>query len=64
MQLIRLPEVLKMTSLSKSSLYRRIDAHTFPDSVSLGGRSVAWIEEEVLAWIQARIEERDISQPH
>jgi prophage regulatory protein len=64
MQLIRLPEVLKMTGLSRSSVYRRVDAGTFPKAVALGGRSVAWVEEEIKAWIEARIEERDSSTTH
>lgn len=34
----------------------------FPKTVSLGGRAVGWVEEEVLDWVQARVEERDA--PH
>lgn len=63
MQLLRLPEVLKMTGLSRASIYRRIKKGTFPDRVCLGGRSVAWVEEEVVAWIKARIDERKARSP-
>lgn len=59
MRLLRLPEVLYLTALSRSNLYRKIKAGTFPAAVSRGANSVAWVEEEVLAWIQARIDERD-----
>lgn len=59
MRLLRLPEVLYLTGLSRSNIYRKIKAGTFPASVDLGANSVAFLEEEVLAWIQARIDERD-----
>jgi prophage regulatory protein len=41
--------------LSKSAVYVRIAQGTFPKPVSLGGRSVAWVEAEVTAWMNARI---------
>nr|WP_067286897.1 AlpA family transcriptional regulator [Marinobacterium profundum] len=59
MRLLRLPEVLYLTAQSRSGLYRKIKDGAFPASVDLGANSVAWVEEEVLAWIQARIDERD-----
>jgi len=58
MKLLRLPEVMNMTGLSRSSLYRRIQAGTFPRPVSLGGRSVAWVDEEVCSWIKECIDLR------
>jgi len=30
----------------------------FPHAVGLGGRSVGWVEAEIAAWINQRIEER------
>ena len=53
-RLMRLPEVLKLTGLSRSTLYRKIKAGQFPAPVSLGPRSVAWRESEVLDWIANR----------
>ena len=55
-RLIRRPEVEKRTGLSRSSLYDKIRNQEFPAPVSLGASAVAWIESEVNAWIQARIE--------
>lgn len=52
-RLIRRPEVERMTSLSTSELYRRIAAGTFPKQITLGTKSVAWVESEVIAWIEA-----------
>jgi len=50
---IRLPEVLRMTSLSRSTLYEKIRKGAFPRQVSLGDNIVAWYESDVLAWMRS-----------
>lgn len=57
--LIRLPEVLAMTGLSRTTLYRRVKAGTFPASVDIGdsnarGAPIAWPLDEVQDWIEQR----------
>ena len=59
MRLMRLKEVVEVTGLSRSTLYKYIGEGRFPEPVRLGGRSVAWVQDEVENWILARIEERD-----
>ncbi|MBO2660803.1 AlpA family transcriptional regulator [Shewanella algae] len=59
MKLIRLKKVSELTGLGRSSIYNYMNEGRFPKSVKLGPRLVAWVEEEVQAWIQARIEERN-----
>ncbi|MDN3577337.1 AlpA family transcriptional regulator [Chitinimonas viridis] len=55
--LIRLPELMQRTGLSRSAIYDRLDEKSprhdpsFPKQFSLGGSAVAWYEEEVSAWI-------------
>ncbi len=58
-RLIRLKQVMEITGLSRSSVYRYIDEGRFPQSVSLGGRAVAWVESEVERWIEEVINQRD-----
>lgn len=58
-RLLRLPAVVAMTGLSRSTIYARAKAGTFPRPVPLGNQLSAWIESEVQAWVQARIDERD-----
>jgi prophage regulatory protein len=53
--ILRLPQVKALVGLSKSTLYSRIAEGSFPAPISLGGRSVGWIESEVRAWILAQI---------
>jgi len=54
--LIKRREVLARTALANSTLYRLMKDGTFPQSVQIGPRSVAWVEDEVDQWIQQRIE--------
>jgi len=55
-RMLRLPEVVNRTALSRSQIYRLIDLGTFPKQVALGERSAGWVEEEVDGWLRARIE--------
>ena len=55
MRLIRLKEVMNITGLGRSSIYKFMDEERFPKSVSLGDRAVAWVESEVEMWIEERI---------
>lgn len=58
-RLMRMIEVIRMTGLSRSSIYDRMNAGIFPKSVSLGCRSVAWVESEVMDWVENQIAQRD-----
>ena len=53
-RLIRLPAVEGLTGLKRSSIYALMRARSFPGSVRLSTRAVAWREAEVLAWCSQR----------
>ncbi|MAR56962.1 MAG: AlpA family transcriptional regulator [Rickettsiales bacterium] len=53
-RIIRLPEVKARTGLSRSTIYRYIDAGAFPRPVSLGARAIGWFEGQVDEWIESR----------
>jgi prophage regulatory protein len=59
MMLLKLKEVQKITGLSRSSIYDYIDKGLFPTQVKLGERSVAWVDQEITAWVESRISARD-----
>lgn len=59
MRIMRLKEVMDLTGLARSTIYKYIDAETFPKPISLGGRSVGWVDEEVQEWILELIAKRD-----
>lgn len=57
-RLLKLPEVIDKTGISKTSIARKEEAGEFPKRIKLGPRSVAWSETEINAWIQASKEAR------
>lgn len=61
LRFIRMREAIKKTGLSKSSIYDRMNAGTFPRSIALGGRTVAFVEAEVDAWMAERIAARNVA---
>lgn len=60
--LLRAREVQRKTGLSRSGLYRAVARGAFPAPVQLAtgrdARTVAWVDHEVQAWIDACIERR------
>ncbi|EGQ8607183.1 helix-turn-helix transcriptional regulator [Vibrio parahaemolyticus] len=54
-KIIRLPEVIKETGLSRSTIYLRMSKGDFPQSISLGDRAVGWLQGEVNQWLEQRI---------
>lgn len=58
-RLVRLPEVLRLTGLSRASVYLRISRQEFPASFLLQGQKVAvWSELEIQQWIAGQIAAR------
>ncbi len=50
-KIIRLSEVKLRTGLSRSTIYLRMSKGLFPQSISLGGRAVGWVERDVDFWV-------------
>jgi prophage regulatory protein len=57
-RLIDLREVERLSGRRRSGIYAGVVAGEFPRPIKDGARS-RWVESEVLAWIAARIAERD-----
>jgi prophage regulatory protein len=56
LSILRRRQVEKRIGLTRSPLYARIKAGTFPKPVQLGnGRAVGWIEAEIEAWLAEQI---------
>ena len=62
MRLIRLKEVMQVTGLARSTVYKYIAEEAFQKPVSLGERCVGWVEDEVQDWVMAKIKERNLAQ--
>lgn len=54
--ILRLKQVKQRTGISRSSIYLAMNCGNFPRKISLGARSVGWIEEEIDSFIRARID--------
>ncbi|NAW59462.1 MULTISPECIES: AlpA family transcriptional regulator [Vibrio] len=60
MRFLRLKEVMSLTGLGRSTIYKFMaDETDFPKSVPLGGRAVAWVESEIEEWMELRLSMRD-----
>jgi len=58
--ILRMPEVIERTGLSKSTIYDKLDSKsprhdpTFPKRRNLGTNAVGWVQSEIESWLQAR----------
>lgn len=51
--MLKLPEVIRRTGLSRSTIYQRMNEGKFPQQVKLGVRAAAWLESEVSEYVLA-----------
>jgi len=52
--ILRLPEVMRMTGLGRSTIYRLLAAGRFPPPVQLSVRAVGWRRSDVDNWTAER----------
>jgi prophage regulatory protein len=52
---LRLCQVTQMIGLSRTKIYDMQAKMTFPHSIQLGGRAVAWLEADVRSWMAGRV---------
>ena len=53
-RLLRRREVERITSMSRSSIYRYMQAGTFPQPVRVGPAAVRWRVSDITAWLESR----------
>lgn len=59
MRIIRVKEVMAMTGLGRSSIYKLQGVGRFPHSIPLSDRAVGWYTYEVEAWMRGKLDARD-----
>ena len=52
--LFRRRQVEELVQLSRSTIYAAVKAGTFPPSIRIGARAVAWKTSELESWLEAR----------
>lgn len=53
-RLLGLADVVHVTTMSKASVYRNIQAGEFPKPIRISARRVAWRETDIVAWLEQR----------
>ena len=61
-QILRREEVLKLLGLSRGTLYNLINEGTFVPPISLGARSVGFVQHEVNVVLAAMVEGRSFEE--
>jgi prophage regulatory protein len=63
-RMLRLPQVVDATGLGKTKIYELQGRGDFPMRIKITAHAVAWVEEEVQAWLAQRVEKgRPESEP-
>ncbi len=57
-KIIKLPRVMEMTTFCRTTNYRLIEKGKFPKQIKLAERSSGWLENEVLDYLDDRINSR------
>lgn len=53
-EIYRLPEVVAICGISRSTIYEMIHRDEFPPQVKLGARAVGWHRSDIEAWLASR----------
>ena len=61
LHLLRLKQVMDITCLARSTVYKYCAENNFPKPIRLSERNVAWVEEEIQEWICQKIRRRDMA---
>lgn len=52
-RILRLPEVMQITGLSKATIYRKLKAKQFPVQVRPSDSAVGWRDNDIQAWVES-----------
>ena len=54
MKALRWPKIHELTGISRTTIWRLETAGKFPRRRRLTGNAVAWIEDEIMEWLDSR----------
>jgi prophage regulatory protein len=58
MHFLRIKRVCEKVGLARSTIYQYMQDNRFPQNYKLGGRCVAWLEEDIEHWINQCINDK------
>ena len=50
-KILRLPEVIEVRGLGRSTIYAKVAQGQFPKPIKLGDRATGWLDTEIYDWI-------------
>ena len=56
-EILRIKDIIRVTGLSRTSIWRYVKSGSFPKPVALGGpgsRSTGWYAREIAVWLENR----------
>ena len=56
LKILRLPEVISIVGMSRSSIYKKISCGLFPQPVSLGSRAMGFLNSEIGEYLTAIVQ--------
>ena len=54
-KILRVADAVQKTGLSRSTIYRLLEAEDFPSPIRLSKRAIGWTEAQLNEWIADRI---------
>ena len=64
MRILSKRQLKELVLYSPQHIARLEAAGKFPQRIQLGPNRVGWLEDEVLEWLQQRIDRRDVTSRH
>lgn len=58
LRILRFPDVVRKTGISRTGIYERIRASEFPEPVPLGERTIGFVEQEVDSYLRTLLNRR------
>ena len=54
LSILRLPQVMQLVGLGRTTIYDMMEKGIFPRSISLGTRAIGWRVGDIRRWLEAR----------
>ncbi len=54
-KIYRIPAIMEMTGLSRSSIYLAVSKGEFPKPIKIGKRAIGWPESVIKEWIRRKV---------
>ena len=54
-RILRLPAVMDVTGLGRTTVYEQMATGRFPRPIKLGERAVGWLEADIQNWLETKV---------